>query len=159
MASLVPVSTSKPSTAANLIALRILSPSSENLSLASPTVLISLFAISFCPSNKSTSSPFILQAIAFIVKSLRPRSSSTLLAKLTLSGCLPSEYPDSLRKVVISTGSSSIKTVTVPCLSPVGITLKPEKTFMTSSGLAELVTSKSWTSLPIRMSLRLPPTI
>ena len=143
MASLVPVSTSKPSTAANLIALRILSPSSENLSLASPTVLISLFAISFCPSNKSTSSPFILQAIAFIVKSLRPRSSSTLLAKLTLSGCLPSEYPDSLRKVVISTGSSSIKTVTVPCLSPVGITLKSENTSITFSGFAELVISKS----------------
>ena len=68
---------------------------------------------------------FSFQAIAFTVKSRRERSSVSSREKLTLSGWRLSRYSPSTRKVVISTGwvfsSSSKRTVTVPCASPVPV--------------------------------------
>ncbi len=77
----------KPSTELNLRALRILSPSSPNLSSGSPTHLIILLSISEIPPNKSTI-PFLPYAIALMVKSLLRRSSAILSVKNTVSGCL-----------------------------------------------------------------------
>ena len=50
-----------------------------------------------------------------------PRSAPRLEVKVTLFGCLLSSYSPSRRKVVISSGSPSITTVTVPCFMPVSM--------------------------------------
>ena len=46
--------------------------------------------ISFCPPNGSTKPLSRLNAMLFIVKSRRERSSLMFFEKVTLSGCLPS---------------------------------------------------------------------
>ena len=70
-----------PNCPANLIARTGLKPSSLNLSIGEPTVLIIPSSISFCPLNGSMILPVESSAaMAFIVKSLRVRSSSIVSA-------------------------------------------------------------------------------
>ena len=82
-------------------------------------------------------------AMAFMVKSRLARSSVRFLVNETLSGLRESEYSPSILKVVISKGSPLTKTVTVPCLRPVGTVVNPLKTFITCSGSASVVMSWS----------------
>ena len=92
IASRVFFSISKPSCAENLIARTGLRPSSVNLSMAFPTVLMILFFMSVQPSKGSFIQPVArFAAIAFIVKSRLDKSSSIFLLYSTLSGCRPSE--------------------------------------------------------------------
>ena len=86
--------------------------------------------------------------MALMVKSRRERSSRIVGAKATLSGRRPSLYPVSVRKVVTSKVVPLKRTVTVPCLMPVGMTRR--KSGMTWSGSASVAMSKSVWDLPMK---------
>ena len=148
----------KPSVPANRMALSIRSESSPKRSSGTPTALMILFLMSDRPPYSSIRPLLGEYANAFIVKSRLARSTLMSLLNETESGCLPSVYAPSDRNVVISYGSPSIKTVTVPCLMPVSITLYPSKQAFVSSGIADVVMSQSSGFLPIRISRTQPPT-
>ena len=95
-------SISNPSCAENLTALSILKASSVNLSSGSFTHLITFRCKSPIPSNASTTPYFELYAMAFIVKSLRFKSSIRFVVNSTDSGCLLSLYSPSILYVVTS---------------------------------------------------------
>ena len=145
-------------TAENRSARRMRSASSLKRVSAFPTQRISLFSISSFPPNGSKRAPFSSSAMAFIVKSRRERSSEIFFEKLTKSGWRLSEYALSVRKVVISTGVFSMRTVTVPWARPVGITACFSKTLAVSCGSAFVAMSMSCTGRPISLSLTEPPT-
>ena len=156
IASLVPSAMEKPSCAANLTARIIRKASSKNLSLASPTQRTTPCFKSLTPSNASTN-PFVLwYAMAFIVKSLRFKSSMRFGVNVTSFGCRESSYAPSIRYVVTSNPSRPIRTVTVPCCIPVSMVL--EKSAFTSFGIAEVVMSQSLGFLPKILSRMQPPT-
>ena len=77
---------SKSSTAANLTARSIRSASSSNRRSGSPTQRTVRRAMSCLPSYISTKPRLGLNAIAFIVKSRRHRSSPSFVENDTLSG-------------------------------------------------------------------------
>ncbi len=88
--------------------------------------------------------------MAFMVKSRLARSSSIFDVKETESGCLLSEYSESILNVVTSNCLPLTNTDTVPCFIPVSITLKSENTSFVSSGFAFVVMSMSEGVKPIK---------
>ena len=161
IASFVPWSISNPRVTEKRSALIIRRPSSEKRSAGSPTVLISFLSQSLRPSNGSMKILSIgSYAMAFIVKSLRARSSLISDTNSTLSGCLPSSYPQSFLYVVISYSSSFIRATIVPCFSPTlvkGMPAIAKRPFI-CSGVALVVISKSCGVRLRYISLTQPPT-
>ena len=140
-AAAVSGSTENPRCAANRSARRMRSASSCKRVSGSPTQRMHWRRKSACPPNGSHRPRTGLHAIALMVKSRRARSHSMSSTNDTLSGRLPSEYAPSVRKVVTSTGSPSSRTVTVPCFSPVSMTVRSANSCSTCSGRAAVHTS------------------
>ena len=95
-----------------------------------------------------------------MVKSLRARSSSIEDTNDTESGCLPSLYCPSLRKVVTSNAESPQITVMVPWATPVSWVLSPacSQTRFVSAHIALQAISISEQARPNSASRTKPPT-
>ena len=133
--------------------------SSSKRFCGSPTHLTIRRQISSSPPDRSVSRPCLSRAMAFIVKSLRARSSAASWVYSTTSGCLWSEYVPSVLYVVISMARFSDMTVTVPCFIPVSTVFSLLKTAFICSGCAEVAISQSEGFCPMAISLTQPPTI
>ena len=92
-------------------------------------------------------------AMAFTVRSRRASD----VENCTSSGRRWALYVPSRRNVVTSTRVSPVRTVTVPCFSPVGMAAWPNSA-MTCSGLASVVTSQSDGAARRSVSRTQPPT-
>ena len=149
-----------PSSALKRQARRMRSASSANLSRGSPTARIKPRSISALPPKGSIKPHSGRQAIALMVKSLRARSSSIEDTNVTESGCLPSLYRPSLRKVVTSKAESPLITVIVPCATPVSWVLSPacSQTRFVSAHIALQAISISEQGRPSSASRTKPPT-
>ena len=153
-------STSNPSCAANRAARIIRSGSSENDSCGVPGVRSTPAARSSRPPNGSSNRRSgSVTAIAFTVKSRRPRSPASE-SPYTTAGLRESAAYASDRYVVISTCHSPLRQPIVPKERPMSHTAsaQPATSFSVVSGRAEVVKSRSLCSRPSSASRTGPPT-